>query len=82
MNPLHDARTRPLSAHAQAALKAMLDRPVPRQELNPGLAGRLLRETLVESCLLPSPYRTHAGKKIEHLRITQAGISAMIYGRD
>jgi hypothetical protein len=38
---------------------------VPRQELNPGVVGRLLRE-----------------KKIEHLRITQAGISAMTYGWD
>lgn len=73
MKPLNGEKTHPLSAHAIAALVDLSHGPKPRQELNPGMANRLLRGELVEWTFLASPYKTHAGKKIEFLRLTKLG---------
>lgn len=73
MKPLNGINTHPLSAHALAELRDLVNKPCPRQAVNPGVANRLLREALVESVMLPSPFRTHAGQPLEHLRITDAG---------
>ncbi len=75
--PLNGAKTHPLSAHALYVLRHLALRSEPRQELNPGVANRLLREGLVESFQATSPYATHAGKEIEHFRITDAGRAAI-----
>lgn len=74
MKPLNGTKTHPLAPASLTALNALARKPVPRQELNPGVANRLLREALVESVELPSPYATHKGRRIEHLRATAAGI--------
>lgn len=76
MLPLNGTRTHKLSEHAQAKLREIASAPVPRQAVNPGVVNRLLLEELVEKVMLPSPYLTHAGKPMEHLRITNAGLRA------
>lgn len=76
MKPLNGEKTHPLTPAAIAALVDLSRGPKPRQELNPGVANRLLRGELVESCLLVSPYKTHRGARIEFLRITKAGHDA------
>ncbi|MEY2632351.1 MAG: Caulobacter phage CcrBL9 [Pseudomonadota bacterium] len=76
MKPLRGEKMHPLSAHALAELRDLANKPCPRQAVNPGVADRLLREALVESVTLPSPFKTHAGRPIEHLRITDAGREA------
>lgn len=68
MKPLH-----PLSAYALAELVSIAACPEPYGNVNPGVADRLLRGALVEVVDLPSPFRTHNGRAIRHLRITNAG---------
>lgn len=75
--PLNGVQTHPLSTHAVAELRDLQRRPAPRSTLNPGVSNRLLRESLVESVTLPSPFKTHKGKGIEHLQITAAGEAAL-----
>jgi len=45
---------------------------MPRSSINPGVVHRLLRGGLVEVVSLPSPYRTHKGALIDHLRAVTA----------
>lgn len=66
----------PLSSHALDVLGTVKRQPVPRQEVNPGVVHRLLREALVELVDLPSPYKTLPGT-VDHLRITAAGERAL-----
>lgn len=73
MKPLNGEKTHPLSAHALAELRNIECQPVPRCAINPGVANRLKRESLVRSEMLPSPFKTHKGRDIEHLVITDAG---------
>lgn len=77
MKPLNGEKTHPLTAHALAELRDLTRGPEPRQSINPGVVNRLLREALVESVDLPSPYPTHKRRLIEHLRITDAGLAAL-----
>lgn len=63
---------RPLSSAAMTTLAEIERAPLPRQEVNPGVAGRLERESLVEFVELPSPYKTRKGK-VTHLQITETG---------
>ncbi len=65
--------SRPLSAHALGKLQRIAEKPQPTQEVNPGVIDKLLRESLVELVLLPSPFKSHQGRAIEHLRATEAG---------
>lgn len=76
IQPLNGAKTHPLTAHAIAALVDLSHGPQPRQELNPGVANRLLRGALVETVMLPSPYKVHKGARIEFLRLTKCGHDA------
>lgn len=73
MKPLNGEKTHPLSAHAIAELRDIDRRPVPRSAVNPGVANRLLREALVKTVMLPSPFKTHKGQNVAHLEITEAG---------
>jgi hypothetical protein len=77
MLPLNGTKTHPLSDHARVKLQLIADCPIPRQSVNPGVANRLLREGLVISTMLPSPFKTHKGQKIEHLRITEKGLNTL-----
>jgi len=78
--PLHGTKTHPLSEIARGELADIALAPVPCQGVNPGVANRLLREDLVELVDLPSPFPTHKGKKIQHLKITDAGRRALAAG--
>lgn len=49
---------------------------MPAQEINPGVVNRLLREDLVEWVELRSPYATHKGRSIPHLKASAAGVAA------
>jgi len=77
MQPLNGTKTHPLTPAGLNALRDVAAKPTPRQELNPGVANRLLREALVESVELPSPYATHKGRSIEHLQATAAGVARL-----
>lgn len=77
MKPLNGEKTHPLTDKALLALRQLKYEPIASQEFNPGITNRLLREHLVEQVQLPSPYASHKGKNIEHLRITGAGRKAI-----
>ncbi len=66
-----------MSPTAIQTLRDLSGRPAPPQSVNPGLANRLERESLVEEVALPSPYATHKGRNISHLKITAAGIERL-----
>lgn len=72
MEPLNGTKTHPLSRHAMAVLEKLEAGPVPRQSINPGVCNRLLREQLVEEVQLPSPFKTHRGRLIPHLRLPES----------
>jgi hypothetical protein len=71
--PLNGIQTHPLTEHALEILRRVQDSPMPAQEINPGVSNRLLREELIEIVQLPSPYKTHKGKKIAFAQITESG---------
>lgn len=73
MLPLNGTQTHPLTEHARSVLLGIASNPAPRQAINPGVANRLIRECLVEEVMLMSPFKTHKGRKIAHLRITPSG---------
>ena len=67
-------KKRPLSQSAKAALEAIFRQTQPRQEFNPGVVDRLMRDGLVDVVLRRSPYRSHRDRRmIEHLEVTAAG---------
>jgi|WetSurMetagenome_2_1015567.scaffolds.fasta_scaffold157851_2 hypothetical protein len=70
--PLNGTKTHPLTEAAKKVLREIARAPMPRQEVNPGVADRLCREALVEDRDLPSPYKTRKGM-VKHLAITEAG---------
>jgi len=75
--PLNGTKTHPLTPTSLDALRQIAKEPMPRQEFNPGVADRLLREALVESVPLPSPYATHKGRDIDFLRVSAAGLARL-----
>jgi len=77
--PLNGLKTHPLTAHAYSVLEQIEQAPLPRHEVNPGAANRLLREALAEWVDLPNPCPTSVRKqpKIPHLQITDAGRQAL-----
>jgi hypothetical protein len=77
MTPLNGSKTHPLSAHALAELANIAEVPLPRAGINPGVINRLSREALVETVDLPSPFKTHKGRKVPHCQITAAGRTAL-----
>lgn len=63
--------TNPLSPYAAACLKQIVSEgPVPAQQFNPGVIGKLVREGLATCVQMPSPYKTGNGKMIPHLEAT------------
>lgn len=75
MKPLHGEKTHPPSEAALGILRQLRQGAIPRHDINPGIANRLLREALVESVQMRSPYKTVKGQ-VAHLRITDAGLQA------
>lgn len=63
-----------LSDTAQAAVDSLRAGPRPRQEFNPGVVGRLLRDSLVELVMLPAPYK-YKGRRgnVQHVRLVTKG---------
>lgn len=64
---------RPLSEHAIRALRSLDPLPKPCVSYNPSVVHRLMRDNLVEVVRLPSPFHTHKGKLIQHMRLTDSG---------
>jgi hypothetical protein len=77
MQPLNGTKTHPLKPASVETLRRLAKEALPRQEINPGVANRLERESLVESVDLPSPYVSHKGRLIEHVRATAAGLAML-----
>ena len=77
MRPLNGEKTHALSLAAREKLDDIRRAPRPCSEVNPGVSNRLRREALVEIVRLPSPFKTHARKLIDHLQITDAGLRAL-----
>lgn len=72
--PLNGNKIHPLSEHAIAELIEMRDlAPIPRCEVNAGVACRLSDEGLIEDVKLPSPFKTDFEKPRTHLAITDDG---------
>jgi hypothetical protein len=71
--PLNGTKTRPLSPHALDVLRMLLNGATPRQEINAGVINRLQRESLIETIGRQSPYKTHRGRLIDFVEITEAG---------
>ena len=75
--PCNGAKTHPLSKHALGVLRALAHEPMPMQEINPGVSNRLMRERLIDTQPMLSPYKTHKGAKIAFAVITDAGRAAL-----
>ena len=75
--PLNGEKTHPLTDHAIGVLREISRDPIPSNEVNPGVLNRLFRESLVKFVMLASPYKTHKGKLIRFLQITDAGRLAL-----
>lgn len=70
-------KPRPLSEHAVEELRQIALDPVPCCTVNPGVIGKLTSEGYVTTTWLPSIFKTHKGRKIPFLIITQAGREAL-----
>lgn len=77
IEPLNGVKTHPLTDHARGELADIARAPKPSQSVNAGVANRLLREALVEIVMLPSPFKTHKGRNISYLKITDAGLTTL-----
>ena len=71
--PLNGTKTHPLSDVAKATIVCLNHGPIPYSQINAGVIDRLMREYLVETVMLPSPFITHRGKSIRHIKLTDAG---------
>lgn len=75
VTPNNGTKTHPMSPQALRAQAALKDGPAPKATLNPGIVDRLIREGTAELVWLPSPYKTHKGRSIMHIRlITTKGV--------
>jgi len=75
--PLNGEKTHPLKPATYEAMASLKSGPKPRNTINNGSIDRLLREALIDSVWLPSPFKTHKGSKIEFVQLTQAGLDAL-----
>lgn len=73
ITPLNGTKTHPIKGASLEALQVLARGPKPRQHFNPGVANRLERGGMAEEVDLPSPYASHKGRNIRHLRITAEG---------
>lgn len=64
----------PITGATEKALYALRNGPFPAQETNAGVQHKLLYQGYAEIEQLPSPYRTHKGRKIAYLKITEKGL--------
>lgn len=64
---------KPLSEHAIAELKDIAAKPVPCLSVNPGCLHKLCTMGLARIVSLPSPFKTHRGRNIEHIEATDSG---------
>ena len=74
--PLNGTKTHPLTEAARTVIARLAKwGPIPRQDINAGIANRLERgpEPLAEAVMLPSPFKAHRGRSIQHLQLTEAG---------
>lgn len=71
--PLNGVKTHPLTDFAWGILTSVSWAPRPYSEINAGVIDRLTHENLVEIVDLPSPFKTHKGKLIRFIRITEDG---------
>lgn len=63
-----------ISEHSMGCLRDIEHEPKPSNYFNPGVVNLLVvTRELAEIVLLPSPYKTHKGKRIPHLQILPAG---------
>jgi hypothetical protein len=62
-----------LSAYELAELSHVARNPTPTCSLSPRVVDRLTRQGLAEVVSLPSPFRSHNGRRIPHLKATEAG---------
>ena len=76
---LNGGTTKPLTNSALSCLEAMARAPIPAAQVNPGIIDRLTRRDVVlaDVVTLPSPYESHRGRPVEHLRINAAGLAAL-----
>ena len=79
--PLNGTNIHPLTEHAFSVLGSITTTPRPCNQVNPGVIRRLMDEGLAETVNLPSPYATHKGKPILHLKATEAGRERFAKGR-
>lgn len=79
--PLNGTKTHPLSEHAFSVLGSIAGSPTPCAQINPGVVRRLMDEELAEVVHLPSPYATHKGKPLAHLKATDKGRQRHAQGR-
>ena len=79
MTPLNGTKTHPLTEHARLQLASLRNGPRPCNVFNAGTVDRLKRNEppLVELVDLPSPYPSHKGRRISHLKITAAGLKEL-----
>lgn len=75
--PLNGKNTHALTPHALSVLRDIARRPVPASEVNPGVRNRFDREGLVAWTKRPSPFKTHRGKMIDYLELSDAGRDAL-----
>jgi hypothetical protein len=73
--PLNGEKLHPLSAFALGVLQEIKRKPLPRQEVNPGVVARLNAENLVEVYADASPFykKSRRATTVQFLRITSAG---------
>jgi hypothetical protein len=74
--PLNGEKTHPLKPASLDVLHRLRNRPIPYQEINPGVIDRLTREGLAEVIQILNPYQTKA-KTIRGLEITPRGIALL-----
>lgn len=78
ITPLNGEYTHTLTKHARSVLSDIMRRgAIPTQLINPGVVNRFRRESLTETILMPSPFKTHKGALIKHEQITDAGRAAL-----
>ncbi len=76
MTPLNGTKTHPLTPLGLAALRRLVEHPIPKWQMNPGQVNRLLREKLAEVVTLPIKFK-HGVRTIPCVQITDAGREAI-----
>jgi len=67
--------TNVLKKHSLRILQDLVKRPLPTSQINAGVVFKLRNEGLAELVSLPSPFPTHRGRNVSHLKVTAKGIA-------